>query len=246
MTLLNIARHRESGFTLIELMVAMTIGMIVIMAATELFLDAVGVANTLERQATLNRQAREMYDILSLGGHRIGINVTNSNASVVDPLGNYDADVNYHYIFGLRGRFWQTSTGRMGWSFQTSLMEVSASGALLYKLALYPTNKTPTQITIPSYVIIDSDQITETTFNCNAQYDPLIECASDSTTPTMYGYFRSDSSAPPSGPHAVQSVVFDLFDPVYYSPAQLVNEAEEDRRTVYWTAYASEIDRTPP
>ena len=60
--------RRQRGFTLIELMVAMTVGMFLLVAVFAIIYQTAGMAETVAGQMALNREARENFRLLTDGG----------------------------------------------------------------------------------------------------------------------------------------------------------------------------------
>ena len=58
----------QRGFTVIEMMVAMTIGLLFLSSVIGVFYQSVDMADALEGQITLNREAREMFYLMREGG----------------------------------------------------------------------------------------------------------------------------------------------------------------------------------
>ncbi len=61
-------RVRQAGFTLLELMLASTLGLIVLIAALGILYDSTNIADVLRARVTLNAAARESFDLLLDGG----------------------------------------------------------------------------------------------------------------------------------------------------------------------------------
>lgn len=61
-------RTREAGFTLIELMLASTLGLILLIAALGILYDSANIADVLRARISLNAAARESFDLLLDGG----------------------------------------------------------------------------------------------------------------------------------------------------------------------------------
>jgi len=61
-------RARQAGFTLLELMLASTLGLIVLIAALGILYDSTNIADVLRARVTLNAAARESFDLLLDGG----------------------------------------------------------------------------------------------------------------------------------------------------------------------------------
>lgn len=61
-------RTRQSGFTLLELMLASTLGVVLLIAALGIFYDSANIADVLRSRVSLNAAARESFDLLLDGG----------------------------------------------------------------------------------------------------------------------------------------------------------------------------------
>ena len=61
-------RQSQAGFTLIELMLASTLGLILLVAALGILYDSADIADVLRSRANLNAAARESFDLLLDGG----------------------------------------------------------------------------------------------------------------------------------------------------------------------------------
>lgn len=61
-------RTNQAGFTLLELMLASTLGLIVLISALGVLYDSANIADVLRSRASLNAAARESFDLLLDGG----------------------------------------------------------------------------------------------------------------------------------------------------------------------------------
>jgi len=61
-------RANQAGFTLLELMLASTLGLIVLIAALGILYDSANIADVLRSRVSLNTAARESFDLLLDGG----------------------------------------------------------------------------------------------------------------------------------------------------------------------------------
>ncbi len=61
-------RTNQAGFTLIELMLASTLGLILLIAALGILYDSVNIADVLRSKVSVNAAARESFDLLLDGG----------------------------------------------------------------------------------------------------------------------------------------------------------------------------------
>lgn len=62
------SQPRQAGFTLIELMVAMTVGLLLLSVVFGMIYQTAGMAETMAGQMALNREARENFRLLTDGG----------------------------------------------------------------------------------------------------------------------------------------------------------------------------------
>jgi len=237
----------ERGFTLIELMVAMTVGMILMMALSAIFFESLRNADIMLSQARLNRQAREMFDMMALGGHRIGVNVKTGTAGAISDA---TADVDYNYVFGLRGRQHTNavpSAARTGWNAPSTLMAVDTAGNKLYQAALYP-NAATTPKAIDPRAILYSDSIPNVSVDCTGTSQPIADCSSN-TSLSVQGFLRMDSSDMNYDNGAgtnITGVVFDLFNAENIRNGTTASGVASDEMfSVYWTAFVSIIDNPP-
>jgi len=234
-------RRTQAGFTLIELMVAMIVGMILMMVLANLFIDAVGNVDAMLNKAQLNRQARAMFDELALGGFRKGVNAT-AAYTTGDTIAT---DVNYNYIFGLRGRIPTTGHSGIGWALPSRLMSgTSAAGPWLYTLGLTPTDAFfyTLSSTEQDSDVLSSDSVPAITVTCTDINQPDYGCSSGQTI-SVTGYLRMDPVFPPATSGTILEIVFDLYNPEVYGNGHI---ADDEISTVYWTAFTSLIDQVPP
>jgi prepilin-type N-terminal cleavage/methylation domain-containing protein len=61
-------KNRQRGFTLIELMLASTLGLILLIAALGILFDSANIGDVLRARVSLNAAARESFDLLLDGG----------------------------------------------------------------------------------------------------------------------------------------------------------------------------------
>jgi prepilin-type N-terminal cleavage/methylation domain-containing protein len=72
----------QRGFTLIELMVAATLTLMLMTVISGVLFDSLRMAEILRGKLALNREAREIYDLLAFGGIRLGANINVKTASL--------------------------------------------------------------------------------------------------------------------------------------------------------------------
>lgn len=82
---------RETGFTLIELMLASTLGLVLLIVALGILYDSANITDVLRSRASLNAAARESFDLL-LDGGKSGtediVGLRGLNATAVPPAAN--------------------------------------------------------------------------------------------------------------------------------------------------------------
>ena len=64
----NIRLQRESGFTLVEIMIASSLGLVLTLVLFEIILQSQRMADVMIMQSNLNSQAREVFELLMDGG----------------------------------------------------------------------------------------------------------------------------------------------------------------------------------
>jgi len=226
--------RRQAGFTIIELMVAMTVGMILLLVASGLFFDALRVADSMLNQAQLNRQAREMFDLLALGGYRRTVNDKLGTVTTVQ------ADVDYNYLFGLRGRIKTAQTLKSGWNrpskFMTKTTDVSHTST--YRLALSPNEDE--SYNFSDSVVLSSDEEAAVTLTCISTTDPVGDCTG--TTATVTGNLRIEPAAEARTVPNIQTIALELINAKYYEPGRAM---ENEVTSVYWTAFTNLIEVVP-
>ncbi len=236
-SMLPLRHHSQTGFTLIELMMSMTIGLILMMVLASLFIDAIGNADAMMNKAELNRQARMMFDIVALGGFRTGVNISTSSA--VTPA----TDVNYKYIFGLRGR--NNVEKGDGWSIPSDLRSgVSAWGPPQDTFGLPPTDAAISSFsqTVQESDVLSSDTVPTVTVTCTGTNQPVFGCVTGQDM-NVTGYLRMTTPNTRGFSQNIQEVVFDLYNPLFYGNNHV---ADDEISTVYWTALTNLIDQVPP
>lgn len=247
----SLRRRQQAGFTLIELMVAMTISLVLMMVLTSLFIDAMGNADSMMNKVALNQQARMMFDSVALGGGRLGIN------SMQGTVTTQTADVSYNYIFGLRGRAPLGGAGT-GWARQATLMMgTSATGPYQYTLGVTPNNTayyslantynlTALQLEYdvlssdPVLAVLPSDPDPGVPVTCTGVNQPVYGCSTVGDTVHVTGYLRMEPL--PTTLTNVQELAFDLYNARFYGNNHV---ADDEISTVYWTAFTSLVDKVP-
>lgn len=196
-------RRAQQGFTLIELMVAATIGLILMAAVGGVLSDSLRTAAALNSQAAINRHAREIFEILSYGGAN-----PNANATAILP---------FRQVFGLRGRN-PLGTGGDLWkmpakdaSLRSPFLSRDTGGATrLYRFVLTRDGA------VPEGTLTDAlyaEQIQDVTVPCTAADQPVQGCAV-ATSVTMQGFLRSEPGVTVQAQRGgVASVAVQLLDP---------------------------------
>jgi type IV pilus assembly protein PilW len=98
------SRAYSKGLTLIEMLVAMTIGMIVIISVVAMFSGATGASRTAEAQGRMNEDANAALSILTQQIRMAGSNVKQPNYSAATPR-NPVFDATTYILRGCEGKF---------------------------------------------------------------------------------------------------------------------------------------------
>jgi type IV pilus assembly protein PilW len=98
------SRAYSKGLTLIEMLVAMTIGMIVIISVVAMFSGATGASRTAEAQGRMNEDAHAALSILTQQIRMAGSNVKQPNYSAATPR-NPVFDATTYILRGCEGKF---------------------------------------------------------------------------------------------------------------------------------------------
>jgi prepilin-type N-terminal cleavage/methylation domain-containing protein len=98
---------KNGGFTLIELMVAMCLALIMLIGLSAITIQTITNISALLHRLHLNAEIRQVFDILSLGGTRTGVNCDPCSSS---RLNLTSPDYAHDYVFGFRGRANQTTS----------------------------------------------------------------------------------------------------------------------------------------
>lgn|GEM_PF-4589420 len=235
-------RARQAGFTVIELMVALTISLLLMVVLFGLWLDAIHNTAWVNTQVNLNRQAREMFDMLAFGRRVEGMNV---KVPVSPYTVNSAAAADYNYVFGLRGRH-TTTTSTSGFDAPCSgatggtdcLMAKSgdATPVALYRLVL-PSNGLSTADEGPPAGALISEAVLPIALSCAAAGEPLVECTSSGGTLTANGFLRGAPAfalVDNGVLGGVREITLPLIDPwATNNPELSLYQISE----VYWTAF---------
>jgi len=243
----------QRGFTIIELMVAMTVGLLLMSVLGAIYLSAMRTMDTVLQRISMNRQAREMFDILAMGGARPTANINNTSTGTVTTPASVD---NHNYAFGIRGRSTHAVT-RTGWSVPTHIMTL-VNGVEQYTLGL-PSNGGNPETTVASAdysnPIVSSEYVGDgngITVTCADTDSPIGGCAQNQTS-TLHGYLRSNinltNARDVNGTNIVAiRLALLLVNP--YSYNILFNNNKTDITTtdvydVYWTAFRPMVESHP-
>jgi prepilin-type N-terminal cleavage/methylation domain-containing protein len=167
---MNRERH-DTGFTLLELMVASVLGLILLLTAMTMLFQALRLSDLQEVKPTLNHQAREMFDMLGDGGYVSGT-----------------------FVPGMRGRLApdtieDDNTGGdapASSPYGSGDVELAVSDASAHRLVLFPgaTNQ-------GGQAKLRSSKIHDLSIACNGADDPVPACNSTADA-TIDGYLYED------------------------------------------------------
>jgi len=243
----------QRGFTIIELMVAMTVGLLLMSVLGAIYFSAMRTMDTVLQRISMNRQAREMFDILAMGGARPTADINNTNTGLVTTPASVD---NHNYAFGIRGRSTHV-VNRTGWSVPTHIMTL-VDGVGQYSLGL-PSNGGDPESTVAfagySNPIVSSEYVgvgNGITVNCVDDDSPIGGCTQNQVL-TLHGYLRSDitlaNTRDVNGTNNV-AIRFALLLINPFSYNILLNNNKTDITTtdvydVYWTAFRPMVESHP-
>jgi len=248
----RIHRNDQSGFTIIELMVAMTVGMMLMAILGGIYFNSVQTAGGLVDRINMNRQAREMFDILAMGGARENANIYSSP--------DYTKRDNHQYIFGLRGRYKDAAAGAdLDWRVPENLISdespTDATVVLSYKLGLSRDNLKPFENSshIPFNEPILSSDIGGTSgvsISCGGDSDPISGCTAGNSV-TSRGYLRAGislTSTPVETNAGTLRIPLMLINPnAYYLSKSIgrVGITDDQIYDTYWTAFRPLVEYHP-
>lgn len=233
----------EKGFTIIELMVSLTIGLLLLTAAGTVFFQSFHFGNSLISEVALSREARETFDFFAMGGAQTCVNVNPVPGVCTDSVASTE---NHGYLFGIRGR---QEGGASGFQPVESgaLMARDSGGTALFRLTLPPTGNPrlgPAVATPPSLSILSPQEPT-TNLTCWAQDDatgtpdliglPVEGCTTVGASVTVSGKLRAVPDLTTTGGSRTQGVVIDLFDPVQAADQELIHAR-------FWNAFTMQVD----
>lgn len=225
----------QVGFTVIELMVASTVSLILMLTLMSIVLQAVQTAEGMHARIMMNQEAREIFDILAFGGPKVGINNTT---------------VTHDYSFGLRGRRNGALNG--GWAepgaqnagapgVLGALMAWDANGATrLYRFALSASEASANGLPSSGFY---SQPINAIQMTCIADSQPVQGCTDANGTVAVTGRLQADPSVrvPPLARLVrLREVALQIFDP-FSSLNKRASFSEVSG--VYWTGFTMNVDQ---
>ncbi|HRJ60203.1 MAG TPA: prepilin-type N-terminal cleavage/methylation domain-containing protein [Azospirillaceae bacterium] len=228
-------RQNQRGFTLIELLVASTTGLILMLSVGAVLSDTLRSADAISSRIDVNRHAREIFDILALGGA-----VPNANTTAQVPASLLD----FNYVFGLRGRS-NVGTPAAPWTLPTQFMvRNNAATAPHYRFALSVNENAPNDGTADAVYRLMAEEIRDVTASCSDYNLPLRGCAAaGDTVAEVRGFLRAEPQFEKT--YIVNNVVeigFQLTDPRRLNSPRLLLTGG---KTPYWTAFAAMQGKAP-
>ncbi|MBF0459898.1 MAG: hypothetical protein HQL87_00730 [Magnetococcales bacterium] len=211
--------ERTSGFTLVEIMIAGSLGTVLCLILFQILMQAQHMADVMIMQSTLNSQAREVFELLMDGGVNVQAGVPNPipgyHDSSSDPFPNLlslplNADAAPTRKFQLR----------LGLAAPAGVACVADDAAIC------------TRETLPTFGITCTDQNT-----------PVKACVTNwpaQTTYTVDGYIDIfHSTSPSAGITNTSEVAFTIIDPQQV-PRPGVNPlfTQAEYSASYWTAFS--------
>jgi len=247
----------QDGFTIIELMVAMTVGMMLMVVLGGIYFDSVRQAESITQKLTMNREAREIFDIISMGGRRDSINSHASDTNIPDK---------HDYIFGLRGRKYYPGASHPpgdypSWGVPDSILAINSSlpSKTLFRVGL-PRNtdvpevdtsdplKSNSPITSSEYQS-GNDGISAT---CTDVDFPFSGCENAGDVIVIRGYVRMDvkynDTALKDDLSSSLNLPILLVNPTIYDLAynrSLPGTSKDDAFDIYWTAIHPMVGDVP-
>lgn len=211
----------QKGASLIEVMVAMTVALVLSTAVTAIFMSTLRIADDMKATVFMNQDAREMFDLLALGG---GIDRTD-------------------YVRGLRAISDDSVTIV---NADNNPVEDGAGNALLgtpdgvdSHVLQYQVNDWGAAL---GGRILESRRISQTVVTCVAADDPVEGCTVGATV-TVVGTLRRDPDIGElftDGNQRTRSVTLHLADPTMLNRTDV---AVADRRSVYWNGFLMQEGR---
>lgn len=226
-------RHRrQGGFTLIELMVAATTGLILMVALGGILSDTVRTAESLTSRIAVNRHAREIFDLLAFGSYH-----TNPSGATIGAGGELEFD----YVFGLRGRNKDESDVNKAWRFPSGFMVMDEDQITRrYRFAL-PRNGNP--LYDPQTVLILAESIQDVSVACTGTNVPLHGCLAGTIFTGVRGFLAFDPDVlRAASTIRVGEIAFRLADTRRLGA---VRSFRTDATEVYWTAFTALQQQKP-
>ncbi len=231
----------QRGFTLIELMVAGTLGLILMIAVGGILTDTLRYADAISSKIALNRHAREIFDVLAFGA-------ANPNATLNS--GGAGPSPNFKYVFGLRSRNGLSTAAPWGLPQDgANLMQRDAADTVSrrYRLVLGNGPTTPVGSNAdgsPSDpTVVTTERIPAISVACTDTDKPLQGCAAGLTFTGVLGFLRADPHMfPATAANGVTSVAIQLVDP---RPLASSRSYLAGQTVTYWMAFAALQRRAP-
>lgn len=231
-------RKDQAGFTLIELLVASTVGLILMLSVGAVLSDTLRSADAISSRIDVNRHAREIFDILALGGAVPDANTTTQYPAAIA--------LNFNYVFGLRGRSTNFTGSPVGpWTPPTQFM-VWNNGATErhYRFALSANATAPNDGGAAAVYRLMVEEIRDVTASCTDYNLPLLGCAAPGDTVSdVRGFLRAEPQFEQAGiVNSVLEIGFELTDPRRLNSPRLLLTGG---KTPYWSAFAAVQRRAP-
>lgn len=225
-------RARERGFTLVEVMVAATTGLILMAAVGGVLLDSLRFADSISSRVALNRHAREIFELLAFGGANPNVNTATSTPP---------APLDFAATFGIRGRGVNGTAG----------FQVPANGSVFmqrdqdndttrrYRFVLPPTGAREPGAPLPDTVTV-AERIDPTDVVCEALNTPLEGCAAGLAIAGTQGFLRADPDLATTPP--MLFIGFQVTDP---RPRASARAYLGDQTLTWWTGFTLLHERAP-
>lgn len=221
-------RVQQAGFTIIEYMVASTVGLILMLVIGGVLIDNLRTADEISSRIALNRHAREIFDLLAFGARQTGANAT---------------PIAFDSVFGLRGRTSASPGSASGWYIPDHYMarDGNGTGDRRYRFALPFTGADPDNSGDDELL---AEQIGNVTVACSATDVPLQECTVPLQIAGVAGFLRADPdvSKPASAANRVTELTLQLIDP---RRLNLNGAYRSDEYEILWTAFWSLVTKVP-
>jgi len=246
-------RSIQSGFTIIELMIAMTVGMLLMAILGGIYFNSVQTAGGLVDRINMNRQAREMFDILAMGGAGTDVNIYEASHTKRD---------NHNYIFGLRGRVSNNAkSSDVNWRVPENIMSdasINSTPDISYKLGLSLDNESPLENmgnSAHNKPILSSEAGGSAGYAifCSKDEEPVGGCVKDEQR-SLRGFLRSGVVLLSGGNPIIESDANTLRIPLmlinpnaYYLSESIgrVGITDDQIYDTYWTAFRPLVEYHP-